>query len=199
MSDRVLIVDDDEALRESLELILAAEGYRVVTADRWETALEQLEEKPVDVVLCDLRMPGIDGFHLIPQMLRLLPGVPIVLMSAYRTEELAVEAMQRGAYDYLAKPFQPCEVVLTLRKAHEREKLRKANQILQRDVARAIGERPIIAASKPMIDLLEMLERTAAFKTTALLTGDSGTGKEVLARAIHAQSPRREAAFVAVN
>jgi len=199
MAERILIVDDDEALRDSLELVLCSEGYEVVTADRGEMALARIEEHTVDVVLCDLRMPGIDGFELLPQIARHLPEVPIVLMSAYGTQDLAVEAMRRGAYDYLAKPFQPSEVVLTLKKAYEREKLRKANQLLQRDVQRALGERPIVAASQPMIELLELLERTAAYKTTALLTGESGTGKEVLARAIHAQSPRRREAFVAVN
>ncbi len=199
MAQRILIVDDDEAFRESLELVLASEGYEVATADCGERALERIEEQPVDVVLCDLRMPGVDGFELMPQIARQLPGAPIVLMSAYGTEDLAVEAMRRGAYDYLAKPFQPSEVVLTIRKAWEREKLRQANARLQRDVQRAVGDRPIVAASKPMIELLELLERTATYKTTALLTGESGTGKEVLARAIHAQSPRRDEAFVAVN
>ena len=199
MSERILIIDDDETLRESLELLMASEGYEVATASDGERALACLENAPVDVVLCDLRMPGIDGFDLIPQISRLLPGVPVVLMSAYGTEDLAVEAMRRGAYDYIAKPFQPSEVLLTLRKARERERLRQANQLLQRDMQRALGDRPIVAASKSMIELLEMLERTAAFKTTALLTGESGTGKEVMARAIHAQSPRRDSAFVAVN
>jgi two-component system response regulator AtoC len=199
LSHRILIVDDDEALRESLALLLAAEHYEVVVASDGRTALEKLESTPVDVVLCDLRMPGLDGFDLLPQIARRLPSVPIILMSAYGTEDLAIEAMKRGAYDYLAKPFQPSEVLLTLRKARERERLRRANQLLQRDVNRAMGERPIVAASKSMIELLELLERTAAFKTTVLLTGESGTGKEVLARAIHAQSPRRNESFVAVN
>ncbi len=112
MAERILIVDDDEALRESLELVLVSEGYAVVTADCGEAALARIEEHPVDVVLCDLRMPGIDGFELMPQIGRQLPGIPIVLMSAYGTQDLAVEAMRRGAYDYLAKPFQPTEVVL---------------------------------------------------------------------------------------
>jgi two-component system response regulator AtoC len=120
-------------------------------------------------------------------------------MSAYGTEELALEAMKRGAYDYLAKPFQPTEALLAIRKAEERERLRRANEMLRRDVQRAIGDRPIVAASAPMIELLEIMERAAGFKTTVLLTGESGTGKEVLARAIHAQSPRRGEAFVAVN
>ncbi|MCG8588638.1 MAG: sigma-54 dependent transcriptional regulator [Proteobacteria bacterium] len=199
MSERILIVDDDDSLRESLQLVLSAEGHEVLTASRGETALELLDASVVDVVLCDQRMPGMDGLELLPQLVRRLPDATLIMMSAYGTEDLAVEAMQSGAYDYLAKPFQPSEILLTLRKARERERLRRANELLQRDVARALGERPIVAASKPMIELLELLERAAAFKTTVLLTGESGTGKEVLARAIHAQSPRRDQAFVPVN
>ncbi len=199
VSERILIIDDDEGLRESLELVLAAEGYEVLTAPDGESGLALLESTPVDVVLTDLRMPGLDGLDLLPQIGQRLPGATVLLMSAYGTEELALEAMRRGAYDYLAKPFQPSEVLLTLRKAREREKLRRANQLLARDVQRAVGERPIVAASTPMIEVLEMLERAAGFKTTVLLTGESGTGKEVMARAIHAQSPRRDESFVALN
>ena len=196
---RILIVDDDEALRESLELILSAEGYSVLCADCGESALAIIENSPVDVVLCDLRMPGIDGFELMPQIARLLPGVPIILMSAHGTQDLAVEAIQRGAYDYLAKPFQPAEIRLTLLKAHEREELHRKNTVLERDISRTLGERAIVAASDGMIALLELLERTSAYKSTILVTGESGTGKEVIARAVHAQSPRRDAPFVAVN
>ncbi|MFT5443435.1 MAG: two-component system response regulator AtoC [Myxococcota bacterium] len=199
MTQQILVVDDDDALRESLELILAAEGYAVTTACDGESALERAEEVPVDVVLCDVRMPGLDGFELLPQIARKLPGIPIVMMSAYGAADLAIEAMKLGAYDYVAKPFQPSEILLTLRKAQEREKLRRSNVHLKREVVRAIGERPIVAASSSMIELLELVERTAAFKTTALLTGESGTGKEVLARAVHSQSPRRNEPFVAIN
>jgi two-component system response regulator AtoC len=199
VSERILIVDDDEALRESLQLVLAAEGYEVVSAAHAEAALEQIESSPVDVVLCDLRMPGMDGMELIPQIARRLPGATVIMMSAFGTADLAIEAMKRGAYDYLAKPFQPSELLLTIRKAEERERLRRANALLQRDVDRAVGERPIVAASPLMIDVLELLERAAEYKATVLLTGESGTGKEVLARAIHAQSGRRNEAFVAVN
>ena len=199
MFTRILIVDDDEALRESLSLLLSAEGYTALCADCGESALALIEQAPVDAVLCDLRMPGIDGFDLMPQIARLLPGVPIILMSAHGTEDLAVEAIQRGAYDYLAKPFQPAEVRLTLLKAHEREALRRKHDLLERDITRSVGERAIVATSDDMIALLELLERTAAFKSTVLVTGESGTGKEVIARAIHSQSPRRNEPFVAVN
>jgi two-component system response regulator AtoC len=198
LADRILVVDDDDALRDSLALLLAAEGYEVMTASDAESAVARLEE-PVDVVLCDVRMPGTDGLELLPELIRRLPGAPVLMMSAYGSGELAVEALKRGAFDYLAKPFQPAEVILAIKKARERERLRRSNALLQRDVHLATGERPIVAASPPMIDLLEVLERAAEYKATVLLTGESGTGKEVLARAIHAQSARRTQAFVAVN
>ncbi|HVP30501.1 MAG TPA: sigma-54 dependent transcriptional regulator [Myxococcota bacterium] len=199
MSERVLIVDDDDALRESLELLLAEEGYEVAAARGAEEALRQAERGGIDVVLCDLRMPGSDGFELLPQLARKLPGATLLLMSAYGNAELAIEALKRGAYDYLAKPFAPSELLLAIRKAKERERLRRANQLLRRDVQRAVGDRPIVGASPAMIGVLETLERAAEFKSTVLLSGESGTGKEVLARAIHAQSPRRDEAFVAIN
>jgi two-component system response regulator AtoC len=199
VADRILIVDDDDALRDSLQLVLATEGYQVSAAADGTAALAQIEASPIDVVLCDLRMPGLDGLELIPQLLRRAPGSTVILMSAYGTADLAIEAMQLGAYDYLAKPFEPSEALLAIRKARERERMRRANQLLRRDVQRAVGDRPIVAASACMIDVLELVERAAEFKSTVLLTGESGTGKEVLARALHAQSPRRNDAFVAVN
>ncbi|MGB0620967.1 MAG: sigma-54-dependent transcriptional regulator [Myxococcota bacterium] len=199
MFDRILVIDDDEALRENLEVFLSNEGYEVLAAGRGDTALELIESSTVDAVLCDLRMPGLDGFDLLPQITRHLPGAPIILMSDDGTDDLAVEAIQRGAYDYLAKPFQPAEVRLTLLKAHERERLRRKTELLQRDMKQSLGDRAIVAASDGMIELLEMLERTASYKSTVLVTGESGSGKEVIARAIHGQSPRREGPFIAIN
>jgi two-component system response regulator AtoC len=197
LQERILIVDDDPGLRESLELVLAAEGYAVAGARSADEALGQLEQAPVDVVLCDLRMPGMNGMELLPELVRRLPAATVIMMSAFGSADLAIEAMKRGAYDYLAKPFAPSEILLAIRKARERERLRRSNQLLRREIQR--GERPIVAASEGMIRVLEVVERAAEFKATVLLTGESGTGKEVLARAIHAQSGRREEAFVAVN
>jgi two-component system response regulator AtoC len=199
MSERILIIDDDDSLRDSLSLVLATEGFEIVTAGNADQALERLGEAPVDVVLCDLRMPGRDGLELLPDLAQRVPEATLILMSAYGTEELALEAMRRGAYDYLAKPFQPSEALLAIRKAGERERLRRRGDLLAREVELAVGERPIVAASAAMIGVLELLERASEFKATVLLQGESGTGKEVLARAIHAQSPRRGEAFVAVN
>lgn len=199
LATRILVIDDEEQLRESLQLVLADEGYDVFTAATGEEALELLEDQSPDLVLCDLRMPGIDGMELLPRLSRKLPDATLILMSAYGSEKLALEAIQRGAYDYLAKPFLPSEMLFTIRKAKERENLRRQNLLLKREVARAVGERPIVAASECMIDVLEMIERTAEYKTTVLLEGESGTGKEVLARAVHSQSPRRNEAFIAIN
>jgi two-component system response regulator AtoC len=196
---RILVIDDEDQLRESLQLVLADEGYDVFTAATGEEALELLEDQSPDLVLCDLCMPGIDGMELLPRLTRKLPNATLILMSAYGSEKLALEAIRRGAYDYLAKPFLPSEMLFTLRKAKERENLRRQNLLLQREVARAVGERPIVAASEPMIDVLEMIERTAEYKTTVLLEGESGTGKEVLARAVHSQSTRRNEPFIAIN
>ncbi|MBW2268805.1 MAG: sigma-54-dependent Fis family transcriptional regulator [Deltaproteobacteria bacterium] len=199
MADRLLIIDDDDALRESLELVLTAEGYEVQTVEDAGAAIALVETASFEAILCDLRMPGVDGMELLPQLVRRLPQTPVIMMSAYGTEELALEAINLGAYDYLAKPFLPAEALFTLRKARERARLHRENQNLRRDVVRAVGDRPIVATSEAMIELLELMERAAAYKTTVLITGESGTGKEVLARAVHAQSPRCQAPFIAVN
>jgi two-component system response regulator AtoC len=199
VAERILLIDDDEGLRESLQLVLSAEGYEVSGAEDANAALARLKNSSFDVVLCDLRMPGMDGMDLLPQLVQRMPQTTVIMMSAYGTDDLALEAMNKGAHDYLAKPFQPAEVIFCLRKARERERLQRANSALQREVERAVGERPIVATSEAMIELLEVAERAAAYKSTVLVTGESGTGKEVLARAIHAQSPRREQGFVAIN
>ena len=107
MSDRILVVDDDPVLRESLQLVLSAEGYPVAGAEDGEAALARIEAESFDVILCDLRMPGMDGMELLPQLVRRVPHATVIMMSAYGTEDLALQAMGLGAYDYLAKPFQP--------------------------------------------------------------------------------------------
>ena len=117
MTERVLVVDDDDALRESLELVLAEEGYDVAGARDGAEALARIEAEPIDIVLCDVRMPGMDGMELLPDLIRRLPGATLVMMSAYGSSDLAIEALRHGAYDYLSKPFQPSEVLLTLRGA----------------------------------------------------------------------------------
>lgn len=196
--DRILVVDDDDALSDSLELMLASEEYEVLRAPNAEAALERIEATGVEVVLCELRLPGLDGFDLLPQIARRVPDLPVILMSECASEPLAAETRRRGASDFIAKPFSAAEILQKLDRVREHRQSRCSRRLLQSDLLRAVGERPIVAASPPMIELLELLERTAAFKTTTLLTGERGTGKEALARAIHAQSPRRGGPFVVV-
>ncbi len=199
MGDRTLIVDDDAGLRESLEILLSAEGYEVQSAANASLALARCEQSAPEIVLCDARMPGSDGQELLPQLHRLVPRATLILMSAQGSTQLAALAVSRGVYDYLSKPIQPSEALLVMRNARERERMRRRTTLLRRDIERAVGQRPIVASSERMIELLELMERAAAYKTPVLVTGERGTGKEVLARAIHAQSPRRHEAFVAVS
>lgn len=198
MFNQVLIIDGDDALRESFELSLAGEPYRIHTADSGERAFELLEAFEFHAVVCDLQIPGLDDFDLISQIARRFPTVPIIL-STHGTEDLALESMRRGTYTYLAEPFRPADIRLAIRNARERDDLRRGNLLLQRDLSRAIGSRAIVGASDGMIELLELLERTAAYDSMALVIGERGSGREGIARAIHAQSPRRHAPFVAVD
>jgi two-component system, NtrC family, response regulator AtoC len=199
VAERILIVDGDDSMRESLELALSAESHEVASVRNAATALEQIEARTFDVVLCDLGVPGLDGMELLPQLARRAPAMTLLVMSADAGIELASEALRLGAYDCLVKPIQPSELRLAIRRARDRARLRRSNLLLQREVVRAVGERPIVAASLAMIELLEVIERAAAFKAAVLLSGESGTGKEVLARAIHAQSDRRHEPFVAAS
>ena len=201
---RVLVVDDDPAVREMLVLLLARAGYEVDEAQSGEQALERLAERPVDVVLCDVRMPGMGGLALVDALAERAPDLTVVVMSAFGSVELALDAMRRGAYDYLEKPFRPDEVVLTLRKAEERERLRRENASLRERVAEleaASTERlgAMVVASDAMRKVAALVRKVARFDTTVLVLGESGVGKELVSRAIHEASGRAEGPFVAVN
>ena len=197
---RVLVVDDEESLRHVLGLMLGRVGYEVSSARNGREALGRLGG--VDVVLCDIRMPEMDGL----QFLDALPAgaPPVVMMSAYGSVDTALEAMRRGAYDYVSKPFKQDEIVLTLRKLEERERLladRGALAVENARLAERSGE-PIdgfISQAPAMREVLRIASRVAPHDTTVLLTGESGTGKEVLARAIHRLSTRAQKAWVAIN
>ena len=196
---RILIIDDEDGIRNSLSLILADEGYRVAAAENAEAALERANEASFDVVLCDVRMPGRSGLDLLPDLVAAQPDATILVMSAYGDVAQALEAVRRGAYDYIAKPFQTAELLLTIRKAEERERLRRENRRLERALLEGREERSLVAASDGMKAVLELVERAAEYKTTVLVTGESGVGKEVVARTLHQLSDRSARAFVAVN
>ncbi len=201
---RVLVVDDEENLRHMLQILLRREGYEAVGAPSVEAALGELSTRPFDVVLVDLRMPGRPGLDLVDEVRKRRLDTTVVVMTAYGSREVAIEAMKRGAYDYLSKPFEPDELVLLLRKAEERERLFRENQTLRKEL-RAGGREPeaglgeIVAKSSRMVEMFRTLRKIAEFKTTVLVGGESGTGKELVARALHRLSPRCDAPFIAVN
>jgi two-component system response regulator AtoC len=195
---KILVIDDDLGLRQSLELLLRGDGHDVVVESAPATALERASHEAFDCILCDVRMPVMDGLSFLRAYRAAGGGALVVMMSAYGGEDAAIEAMKEGAYDYLSKPFRPDEVLLTLRKAAERERLRGQVAVLEAELARW-RDRDLVAESPAMRRVVEVVRRVAPHATTVLITGESGTGKEVLARMIHKLSPRREASFVAVN
>jgi two-component system response regulator AtoC len=201
---RVLIVDDEQNLRHMLQTLLKREGYEPVGVPSVESALRELADRPYDIVITDLRMPGQGGMDLVDQVRQRNLGATVVVMTAYGSRDIAIEAMKRGAYDYISKPFEADEIVLLLRKAEERERLFRENQTLHKQI-RAGGGEPetglgdLVARSQQMLDLFRTVRKIAEFKTTVLIGGESGTGKELIARAIHRLSPRVQAPFIAVN
>jgi two-component system response regulator AtoC len=195
---RILIVDDDLGLRQSLSLLLDSEGYDVTAEAVPRLALQRALSEPFDLVLCDVRMPEMDGLEFLRHYREGGGGALVIMMSAYGGEDAAIEAMKEGAYDYLPKPFRSDEVVLTLRKAAERESLRGRVATLEAELARW-QHADVVADSPAMRKVMDLANRVAPHSTTVLITGESGTGKEVIARTIHRMSPRRDMAFVAVN
>ena len=196
---RTLIVDDDAGLRQSLGLLLKESGYEVTAEADPEQGLARAAAEPFELILCDVRMPRMDGLAFLRRYRAEGGEALLIMMSAFGSEDAALAAMREGAYDYLHKPFRPDEVTLTVRKAEERERLRREVAALRATLGPEQVRDLVVAESRPMRELLDLASRVAAHSTTVLLTGESGTGKEVLARAIHRMSPRSAAAFTAIN
>ena len=196
---RVLVVDDEENIRLVLRTLLKKHGYEVELADSGEAALAALDAFDPDVILTDVRMPRMGGLDLLGALKARQHLATVIVMSAYGNVDLAIEAMKAGAYDYVGKPFKPDEVVLALRKAEEREALRRENRALKEQIHKDNQFESILAKSKEMLDIFKTIAKIADFKTTVLITGESGTGKELVARAIHGRSVRKAAPFVAIN
>ena len=196
---RVLVVDDEANMRYMLTQILKKGGYNVDAANNGEEALKRVEENVFDVVLCDVRMPAMDGLEFLKEARSRKLEVPIIMMSAYSSVDLAVEAMKLGASDYISKPFKAGEVLVKLERVDEQEKIRQENIHLKKELKEELRFGNIIAQSLKMKEIFDTIEKVAGYKTTVLIAGESGTGKELLARAVHYNSPRAEKPFVAIN
>lgn len=196
---RLLIVDDEENLRHMLSELLKGEGYAVTTAPNGEEGLQRLEQAEFDAVLCDVRMPVVDGLAFLREARSRNVPSAIIMMSAYSSVDLAVEAMKRGATDYVSKPFKVDEILLKLQRAQEQKRLQQENIQLRKTLREEHCFANILAQSERMKALFDTVERVAGYKTTVLIMGESGTGKELLAKAIHFNSPRAERPFVAIN
>ena len=196
---RVLVVDDEENLRLVLRTLLRRHGYEVETAESGEDALGMVDSFGPDVVLTDVRMPKMGGLDLLTTLKAKGNEATVIVMSAYGNMDLALEAMKAGAYDYVQKPFKPDEIVLALRKAEERELLRRENRALRDEIRKEHRFEDILAKSQKMLDIFRTISKIAEYKTTVLVAGESGVGTELVARAIHHKSTRRGGAFVAVN
>src|SRR5881628_4147092 len=196
---RILVIDDEPGLRQSLGLLLTDAGYTVTAEQDGKRGLDRALAEAFDLVLCDVRMPAMDGLTFLRGYRQRGGTALVIVMSAYGGEDAAIAAMKEGAYDYLPKPFRPDEVVLTRRKAEEREQLGRTIATLRAQLDATPAARALIAESRAMREALDVVARVAEHKTTVLITGESGTGKEVIAQAIHRASPRAAQAFVAVN
>jgi len=199
---RVLIIDDEKNMRHMLETMLGKEGYDIASAANGMEALEKMATNDFDFVLCDIRMPEMDGMAFLEKSIASFPEKTYIMMSAYGTVETALDAIKKGAYDYISKPFKADEVLLTLKKAEERERLKAENVRLKNQIKKieqkySFGN--IIARSESMARVFDLVNTVADHKTTILITGESGTGKELIARAIHTTSNRASEPMVSIN
>ena len=197
--ETILVVDDDESLRRVTQLQLEEAGYRVLTAAKGSEALEQIEKDSPALVITDLKMPGLSGLDLLKKIRDSYPQTTVLMITAFGTVQTAVEAMKAGAYDYITKPIDYEELVLVVNRAMERQQLVEEIRSLRLSLDQKYGFESIIGRSKALLSVLEMAYRVAQRDSTVLIRGETGTGKELLAKAIHRNSRRKDRPFVTIN
>ena len=198
----ILVIDDEENMCHMLATVLTKAGYTVDTATNGREGIDKLDQHNFEFVLCDIKMPRMGGMDFLKAAGERLKGITVIMMSAYGSIDSAVEAMKLGAYDYISKPFKPDEVLLTLKKADERESLQRENRQLKEKLSQIEGEfrfGKMIAKSSAMKPIFHLAKRAAQYDTTVLILGESGTGKELIARGIHFEGKRARKTFVPVN
>jgi two-component system, NtrC family, response regulator PilR len=196
---RVLVVDDEQSMRELLAIMLRQAGYEVAVADGGEAAIETLKSDSFDLVVTDLRMRKADGLAVLKATKEISPRTVVLVVTAFASTETAVEAMKLGAYDYVTKPFKLDELKVTIANALERRRLQEENQALKRQLRRERGFENFVGRSPKVLDVFETIRKTADSGSTVMITGESGTGKELVAQALHWESSRRNKPFVSVN
>ena len=197
--ETVLIVDDEKNYPLIMSAVLEEEGFEALVAHSGRQALETLARADIDLVLTDMKMPQMDGIELLERIKRQDPDLPVIMMTAHGTVDKAVEAMQKGAYSYILKPFDNARLVLYVNKAVAMYRVVKENRLLRTAAVSRYRFDNIIGKSKPMQDVFETVRKVAPANATVLIEGESGTGKELIARSIHFNSPRRQRPYVAVN
>jgi DNA-binding NtrC family response regulator len=196
---RILVVDDDENLRRVVQFQLEQRGYEVRTAPGGTQALQVMQQMPQDLVITDLQMPGLSGLELLKKVREEYPEVCVIIVTAFGTVETAVDAMKAGAYDYITKPVNPEELILTMERALAHQRLLEEVRTLRSSLNQKYGFENIIGRSGPLLYVLDMAVRAAQTNTTVLIHGETGTGKELVAKAIHFNSPRKDMPFVTIN
>ncbi|WP_415063387.1 sigma-54-dependent transcriptional regulator [Bdellovibrio sp.] len=199
MKSRILVVDDEESIREFLEIMLKKEGYEITLAEDGQKAKDLLAKKTFDMIISDLQMPHVTGIELLKHVKESYPDTVFMLITAFGTTETAVEAMKMGAYDYLTKPFKIDEVRLNIQNALRSRNLEVENRSLKKELVKEYSFQNMVGNSPAMHSIYDMIKRVAQTPTNVLITGESGTGKEVVAKAIHYNGPLKDRPFVTVN
>ncbi len=195
----VLICDDEEIMRDVLETILTHAGYKVELAKTGEEAIELFSEKPYEVVLMDVSMPGMGGLTALEELLKLDPDAVIIMITAYATFDTAISAWEKGAHGVIRKPFQNDQILAFVSKGIRRRRAEEERQTLRQVMSKSVSRDAIVGRSEKMEEIFRLVERVAPARSTVLIQGESGTGKELVAKAIHEASPRADKPFVAVN
>src|SRR5690242_9426505 len=197
--EKILVVDDEQSMTQFLGIVLRKEGFQVTTVNSGRDALDKIRMEPFDVVISDIKMPGMDGIQLLQGIKKHDPNIPVVLMTAYASQQSAIDAVNLGAFQYLLKNAKNDEIRMAVRNALEMRRVRSENQFLKRELKKGHEEKAIIGSSEEMVRVFKMVDKVADSEATILIQGDSGTGKELIAREIHYRSRRNTGPFVSIN
>lgn len=198
-TSKILVVDDERDICRALEFLLSREGYRVVTANNGQEALKKIESDDFDLVISDLKMEGIDGLRVLERALAMNPNLIVIIMTAFASVESAVEAMKKGASDYIVKPFINEDVKMTVKRLLEHRKVLMENLVLRQQLSQQFGSREFVGVSSQISGVFDVLSKVIPTRSNILLLGESGTGKGLIAEVVHSNSQRKDKPFISIN